>query len=116
MDYHVALSPDLDVNAPDLVTLWNDTPECRTLAEAQVSIQPPQGFSLDPAMVQRGIIVLTAVGGMVGGLALDALKDTVKEKLTAYLEKMLSRKPSIKVDAIRQPGGAYLLVVAAEGE
>ena len=32
-------------------------------------------------------------------------------KLTEYLKQKLSKKPSIKVESIRQPGGAYLIVI-----
>ena len=66
-------------------------------------------------MVRQGLVLLV---GVAGGLVLDALKDAVKDTLAEYfkrkLEGPLSGKPSIKVDAIRQPGGAYLLVVKEE--
>ena len=115
MDYHIAFAPDLGLNSQDFVAAWNDTPECRVLAEARLIPQPPQGFPLDPQFVQQGLVLLTGAAGVAGGLALDALKDVVKDKLSEYLkrklEEPLSRKPSIKVESIRQPGGAYLLVV-----
>jgi hypothetical protein len=111
MDYHIAFDPDLGLSSQDFIAAWNDTPKCRALAEAQLTTQPPQGFPLDPQLVQQGLVLLTGAAGVAGGLALDALKDVVKEKLTEYLKQKLSRKPSIKVESIRQPGGAYLLVV-----
>ena len=113
MDYHIAFAPYLGLNSQDFITAWNDTPECRALAEAQLTTQPPQGFPLDPQFVQQGLVLLA---GVAGGLALDVLKDVVKDKLTEYLKQKLSKKPSIKVESIRQPGGAYLLVVTEEGE
>ena len=114
MDYHIAFSPDLGVNPHDFIAAWNDAPECRALAEARLVPQPPQGFPIDPQLVQQGLVLLSGAAGVAGGLALDALKDVVKDKLTDYLEKKLSRKPAIEVDSIRQPGGAYLLVVTEE--
>ena len=114
MPYHIALAPDLHINPQDFIAAWNHTPECRALAEARLAPQPPQGFSLDPQLLQQGLVLLTGAAGVAGGLALDALKDAVKDKLTEYLEKKLSRKPALQVDAIRQPGGAYLLVVTEE--
>jgi len=114
MEYHIAFAPDLDVNLQDLLAAWNDTSECRALAEARLVPQPPQGFPLDPQLVQQGLVLLTGAAGLAGGLALDALKDAVKDKLTEYLKEKLSRKPALKVDAVRQPGGAYLLVVTEE--
>jgi len=114
MDYHIALPPDLDVNRQDFVADWNDTAECRALAEARLVPQAPQGFPIDPQLVQQGLVLLTGAAGVAGGLALDALKDAVKDKLTEYFKEKLSRKPALQVDAVRQPGGAYLLVVTEE--
>jgi len=114
MDYHVALPPDLDVNSQDFVAAWNDTAECRALAEARLVPQAPQGFPIDPQLVQQGLVLLTGAVGVAGGLAIDALKDAVKDKLTEYFKEKLSRKPALQVDAVRQPGGAYLLVVTEE--
>lgn len=114
MNYHIAFAPDLDVNSQDFVAAWNDTAECRALAEARLVPQAPQGFPIDPQLVQQGLVLLTGAAGVAGGLALDALKDAVKDKLTEYFKEKLSRKPALQVDAIRQPGGAYLLVVTEE--
>jgi len=116
MDCHIAFAPDLGLSSQDFIAAWNETPEWRALAEAQLIIQPPQGFPLDPQLVQQGLVLLSGAAGVVGGLALDALKDVVKEKLTKYLKQKLSKKPSIKVESIRQPGGAYLLVVTKGDE
>ena len=114
MDYHIAFAPNLDVNSRDFVAAWNATPECRALAEARLAPQAPQGFPIDPQLVQQGLVLLTGAAGVAGGLALDALKDAVKDKLTEYFKEKLSRQPALQVDAIRQPGGAYLLVVTEE--
>ena len=114
MPYQIALPPDLDINPHDFITAWNDTAECRALAEARLAPQPPQGFPLDPQLVQQGLVLLTGAAGVAGGLALDALKDAVKDKLTEYFKEKMSRKPALTVDAVRQPGGAYLLVVTEE--
>ena len=58
------------------------------------------GVSHDPQLVQQGLVLLSGAAGVAGGLALDALKDAVKDRLTAYfkrkLEGPLSGKPSIK--------------------
>ena len=97
MDYHMAFDPDLGLNARDFVAAWNDTPECRALAEAQLIPHPPLGFPLDPQHLQQGLVLLTGAAGAAGALAIDALKDVVKDKLTTYLGKKLSRKPSITV-------------------
>ena len=108
MDYHIALSPELGLSPEQFVTAWNETAECRGMAQAQLDVQPPEGFALDPLMVRQGLILLV---GAAGTLALDALKEAIKEKLTEFFKAKLSKPPSIEVKAIRQPGGAYLLVV-----
>ena len=101
------------MDSQDFITAWNGAAECRALAEAQRITQPPQGFPPDLQMIQQGFILL---GGVAGGLALDALKDVVKDKLSEYLTEKLSRKAALKVEAVRQPGGGYLLVVTEAGE
>ena len=119
MDVHIALSPDLGLSSQDFIFAWNDTPECLSLAEARLIPQPPQDFPLDPELVRQGLVLLTGAAGLVGGLALEALKEAVKDTLTEYLKRKLeeprSKKPSIKVQSIRQPGGAHLLVIT-EGD
>jgi hypothetical protein len=116
MDYPIALDPQLDVNPDDLVAAWNASPACRDLATAHVAPTPPPGFALDPQLVQQGLLLLSGAAGAAGALALDALKDALKDRLTAYFKEKLSRTPApaVRVDAVRQPGGAYLLVVTPE--
>jgi len=114
MDYQIAIDPGLDVSTDEFVAVWNETSACRALAEARSPIASVKGSPLDPQMLQQGLVLLAGMAGAAGGLALDALKDAVKDKLTAYFKEKMSRKPSIKVEAIRQPDGAYLLVVTGE--
>ena len=114
MELPVAFAPELGLDSPGFVDAWNGAPECRALAEARLSPQAPQGFPLDPQLVEQGLVVLSGLAAGAGALALDALKDALKEKLTEILKDKLSRKPSIQVEAVRQPGGAYLLVVTGE--
>jgi hypothetical protein len=116
----MAFDPGLGLDAQGFVSAWNDAPECRALAEAKLTTQRSHGFPLDPQLVQQGLVLLTGAAGAAGALALDVLKDAVKDKLTEYLKRKLgeglSRHPAIEVEAIRQPGGAYLLVVTGKGE
>ncbi len=37
MDYHIALSPELDIQLADFVKSWNDDTEAREEAEASLS-------------------------------------------------------------------------------
>jgi hypothetical protein len=107
MTYHVAVEPDLALDTEAFADAWNASDVCRELAEAQVIHQPPQGFPLDPQMVQQGILVLA---GAAGALTAEALKDAVKEKLTEFFKEKLSKPPEIEVDFVPQRGGGLLIV------
>lgn len=113
MDYPIAFSPDLHLDPQDWIAFWNDAPESRALAEARLVPLATKGFPLDPQMIQQGLVLLANVAG---GIALDALKDAVRDRLTEYFKQKLSPKPSIRVDSVRQPDGAYLLVVTEEAQ
>ena len=116
MDVHVAIAPDLDLSSEDFVAAWNGAPASATLAKARIIDQPPQGFPLDPQLAQLGFVLLTTAAGALGGLVLDALKDAIKARLTDYFGEKLSPEPQIKVSAVPQPGGGYLLVVTELGQ
>ena len=109
-NYHIAFDPDLGVSAQDFIRDWNATPACRALAEAQPDTQGPSSFSLDPQMLQQGLVLLSGMVGAASGLVLDTLKDAVKDRLAEYFKDKLSKKPTIKVSFVRQPGGGLLIV------
>ena len=113
MDYHIAFAPELGLSFQEFIAAWNDTPDCRAIAEAQLVVQPSKGFHLDPQLVHDGLVLLT---GAVGGFALDVLKDVVKDKIVEYLKQKLAKKSSVKVEDIHQPNGDYLLIVMKEEE
>lgn len=51
MDCHIAFEPDLRIDSREFIDSWNDTPQCRELAEARLIPQPPGGFPLDSELV-----------------------------------------------------------------
>jgi hypothetical protein len=110
MNYQLVISPTLNVSVADFIAGWNSTAACREAAQAQRADPTTASFAgLDPTMLQQGLIFLAGVAGTV---ALEVIKDLVKERLKAYLEGQLAaRQPEIEVEAIEQPDGAYLLVV-----
>lgn len=118
MDVQLVIDPDLPADACEVVDAWNAAPEARALAHAQLVAQPPVGFPLNPELVQQGLILLVGAAGAAAGaaatLTLEALKDAVKARLTEVFREKLARKPRIKVDTVRQPGGGLLLVVTEE--
>jgi hypothetical protein len=44
-DYKITLSPDLEINAANFVTAWNDTPNCREVAEAHLKTSAAVDYS-----------------------------------------------------------------------
>ncbi|MBI1882027.1 MAG: hypothetical protein HYR94_27945 [Chloroflexi bacterium] len=111
MDYHIVLSPVLQLSADEVAAAWNEVPRCRQVAQAKRAETPPtQAFPLDPALLQHGLVFLA---GVAGAITLDVLKELLKEQLSRLLKKKLTGRPQpqVVVEAIRQPDGAYLLVV-----
>jgi hypothetical protein len=112
MDYPIAIDPGLDLDLDDLVAAWNETPACRALAQAQLFAPEAQSFT--PELAQQGLILLTGAATAASALALDALKDALRARLSAYFEQKLERKPALEIEWQRQPGGGHLLVVTPQ--
>ena len=110
MDYSIAIDPELDLDLASLTAAWNATPECHALAQAELI--DPQATSFDPGLAGQGLILLTGAATAASALALDALKDALKARLSAYFEHKLQRQPPpLDIEWQRQSGGGYLLVV-----
>ncbi|MEW6349112.1 MAG: hypothetical protein AB1646_08610 [Thermodesulfobacteriota bacterium] len=120
MDCHIAFAPEIQVSSGDFVAAWNDSAECRDLAEARIVHHQPQGFPLDPELTRQGLVLLgivsTFLGGVVGAVLKDELKDLLKAKVKEILKRMRAKEPAVDVKFVRQPDGAYLIVVTKEGE
>ncbi|MCI0512691.1 FAD:protein FMN transferase [candidate division KSB1 bacterium] len=111
MNYKIAVDPELKISAPEFIEQWNTSPECQPIARVQSAVVT-RGPAFDPTLLQQGLI---ALGGFTAGLAVDVLKDVIKEQVKAYLKrKFPAPTPQVKVDAIQQPDGSYLLVVNRE--
>ncbi len=63
MDYRIALSPELDVNAEELVSAWNTSSECQKIAKAETVQASAQSF-FEPS---TAIVVPTLCVGMQSG-------------------------------------------------
>ena len=106
MEYHIALSPELDVEPADLVAAWNETPECRAVAQARLS--RPASAQFDPTVMSA---VLTVVSGIAGGIAGNILYDMIKERLAAQ-----GVQKRTEIVAMEQPDGSRLLMVTITEE
>ena len=97
--------------ANEFIEGWNQQTQTSQLATAsqQHSKSPLEAFPLDPQQVP------IFLGGVAGGIAVDVVKDTLKEFISDLLKrKRNQRAPKLRVEAVRQPGGAMLLVVHEE--
>lgn len=114
MHISIVLAPDLAINSVDFVDAWNTNEQTGPLATASASTQGAlESFPLDPQL-QQALIFL---GGVAGGIAIDVLKESLKTFITELLQRRRQqRPPTIRVETIRQPDGAVLLVVHEEKE
>jgi hypothetical protein len=105
MDYEIALSPDLGLNPADYVATWNETAECRSVAEA--SLSPSTSTHYDPFLL-GAIAMLSSVGL---GVATNAIYDLIKQ---VFVKHGVHKR--IKCTQLDQPDGTHLLVIEIEKE
>lgn len=101
MEIQLALSPNLGLSPPDFAAAWNETPDCRAVAQARLDRHQPAQY--DP---QAAIVILEMLAGMAFSVAASALYDLVKEVL-----KSRSKPQIVAVDPIELPDGSHLVIV-----
>lgn len=111
MEYAIALSPDLELDVDGFIAEWNATPESRQVGEAQPLRGSPASFL--PPEITAALIFLA---GAVGTAAVDAVKDIVKERVKAYLNKKFppeqpKKPPTIEIELIPQGNGRRVILV-----
>lgn len=104
MDYQIALSPELEWTAEAFVAAWNDTPECRAVAEAHTEQRGPAQF--DP-LVSGMITMLSTIGV---GIATNILYDLIKQALAGRG----ARKQATVEEFVQQDGTRVLVVRVTE--
>jgi hypothetical protein len=112
MDYPLAISPDLKIDAEEFSAVWNQDPESKGIAQAHASASGNESYPfISPEMIQSGLVLLTGVASTV---VLDAIKDVIKERI----KKILSTKagsdapPRIDVIVIQTEGKPVIVVMA----
>jgi hypothetical protein len=113
-DYKITLSPDLEINAADFVTAWNDTPNCSEVAEAQLETSAAVDYG--SRLTGAAAVFLS---GIAVGMTTNALYDMVKQvvlnqtSVQKLLEKRGLQKSTevIEIQTVQQPDGSFLLVV-----
>ncbi len=104
MDYQIVLSPDLEVSAGEFAEHWNLSPQGDEIGNAATAPAAAKSF-LDPN------IVLAVIAGAAGKIAVDVIKDLVKEKVKALIREKFARKDEVEVESVLQPDGTYLIIV-----
>lgn len=104
MDYRIVFSPDLHLSAADFAAAWNETIDCRAVAEAGVSTTSQGQF--DPTLFDGTMVLL-------GGLALNVVSNALYDLIKGVLVKQGVRKRT-EIKQLDQPDGSRLLVVTIE--
>lgn len=113
MDYPLAISPDLQIDTKEFASAWNQDSESSTVAQARVEATGKVSYPfISPEMIHQGLVLLAGVAGTV---ALDVIKDVVKERVTKILSARSGSDavPPFEVIVI-QPGDKTLIVVKSK--
>ncbi len=111
-NYKITLSPDLEINAADFVTAWNDS--CQEVAKAQ--LETSTAVDYDPLLAGVAAVFLS---GIAVGMTTNALYDMVKQvvlkqpSVQKLLEKRKLQKGTevVEIQTVQQADGTPLLVV-----
>ena len=83
MDYPLAISPDLKIDAEEFASAWNKDSKSKGMAQASAVGAAKESYPfIDPEMIHQGLIFLAGVAGTV---ALDVVKDVVKDRIAKFL-------------------------------
>jgi hypothetical protein len=94
MEYKVVFSPEMDVNPKNFAEIWNNTPECREIAQAEAS--KVQGTQFDMGVTA---VILSIVTSAVGTALYELIKKSFKDK-----------HRDIEFVQIDQPDGTHIIV------
>jgi hypothetical protein len=106
LDFKVAFSPELNINAHDFVSAWNSTLDCAARAEAR--LENTAGVRYDP-LIDGAVAVLSGIGI---GVASNMIYDLIKRALSH--QKVQKHTEIVQMT---QPDGTQVLIVKIdEGE
>ncbi len=113
MDYPLAISPDLQIDAEEFASAWNWDPESNSIAQARVATAAKESYPfITPEMIHQGLVLLA---GVVGTVALDVVKDVVKDRITKFLSAKSDPNPVPPFEVIViQPGDKTMIIVKAK--
>jgi hypothetical protein len=109
-NYQIRFDPRLEIDPADFVAAWNNSPDCQTVAKAELN-SSATNYDLGSALVLLSGIAI----GIAANTIYDLLKQTVinHKAVQKLLEKRSQSKQmdSIDVQIIEQPDGSQMLVV-----
>jgi hypothetical protein len=98
MDYHIAFSPDIELEPADFVAAWNDDTEAHSQASASLSLLSSAHY--DATILTE--VFLSVTTGVVG----NALYELIKKIL---LKKGVRKHTHI--EELKTPDGTHMLIV-----
>ena len=112
-DYQIRFDPRLEINPADFVAAWNNSPDCKTVAEAQTDTSAAVDF--DSAAVKA----LTLLGGIAIGVTTNTVYDLIKSTVinlptvqkSFAAQTLPTRTEFVDIQQIEQPDGTKLLIV-----
>jgi hypothetical protein len=115
MNYPVAISPDLRIDAEEFTAVWNQDPVSRDIAQAESAGASPEKYiGLDPELVRQGMVFLA---GIASTIALDVVKGLIKDRIMKILSGRSGSHASPPFEVIViQPGDRPMIVVKAKAE
>jgi hypothetical protein len=113
MDYSLAISPDLRINAEEFATVWNQDPTCKDIAKAKLAeANAGKYIFLDPELIRQGLVFLAGVASTV---ALDVFKDVIKDRIQKILAGRADSNATPPIEVlIIQSGENPVIVVKAK--
>ena len=109
MDYKIALSPDLNIDSHDFVSMWNSDPKSADAGKAQEIEQKEEAYGLP---LDQALILLQTVAGAI---ALDLVKDLIKDTIKSIFHKQRNEELGhISINIINNYEGQIVVVTPGQ--
>jgi len=112
----IVFSQKLEIDPTEFVATWNNTPECRDIAEAQLT-QPAKTQFADPSImveVVKFMVNIDTAEFAAGAIAGGALHDGFKAGVGMCVAKVKNKITSLKYKKVEQPDGSQLTKISQD--
>jgi hypothetical protein len=110
LDYPLAISPDLKIDAWEFAAAWNQDSESSTIALARTTAATKESYPfVSPDMIDQGMLILATVAA---NLALNVIAGMVKDRIDEILAAKAGSDaaPSVQVVVIQTKGKPVIVV------